>query len=219
VISPNKERQRRWNREAAKPPRARAKGDLTQKQELFCLAFIQTGNASEAYRRAYAASRMAGKTVHECASRVLADRKVSARVAELRAEAAERAKVSASEVVASLARDIRFDPARLFHQNGRPKQLHELDAATRLALRVEVDVEGKIKYRSPDKAAAREQPPEADRGAGARGGVSQRGVRADPGDPQGLSSGPGSYEPGARPAVENPTPSGHQLDSPSHRPG
>jgi hypothetical protein len=100
---------------------------------------------------------MAAKTVHECASRVLADRKVSARVAELRAEAAERAKISAIEVMASLARDIHFDPARLFHEDGRRKELHELDEATRSAVRVEVDAEGKIKYRSPDKAAAREQ--------------------------------------------------------------
>jgi hypothetical protein len=59
--------------------------------------------------------------------------------------------------MASLARDIRFDPARLFHQNGRPKQLHELDEATRSAVRAEVDAEGKMKYRSPDKTAAREQ--------------------------------------------------------------
>ena len=143
---------------AAKPTGARAKGGLTQKQEMFCLAFIEIGNASEAYRRAYAASRMAPKSVHECASRLLADRKVSARVAELRAEAAERAKISAAEVIASLARDIRFDPARLFHEDGRPKQLHELDEATRMALRgMEVLADGTLKYKFPEKTAAREQ--------------------------------------------------------------
>ena len=31
-----------------------------------------------------------------------------------------------TEVVASLARDIHFDPARLFHEDGRPKQLHSI---------------------------------------------------------------------------------------------
>jgi hypothetical protein len=35
--------------------------------------------------------------------------------------------------------------------------LHELDPATRLALRVERDADGNLKYRSPDKTAAREQ--------------------------------------------------------------
>jgi hypothetical protein len=118
---------------------------------MFCLAFIEIGNASEAYRRAYAASRMAAKTVHECASRVLADRKVSARVAELRAEAAERAKISATEVIASLAREIRFDPKRLSDEKGRRKKLHEMDEDTLLAVRVEADSDGKLKYKSPDK--------------------------------------------------------------------
>ncbi|TIS17849.1 MAG: hypothetical protein E5X10_01890, partial [Mesorhizobium sp.] len=28
-----------------------AKDELTQKQEAFCLAYVETGNASEAYRR------------------------------------------------------------------------------------------------------------------------------------------------------------------------
>ena len=54
-------------------------------------------------------------------------------------------------------RDIRFDPARLFHEDGRRKELHELDEATRSAVRVEVYAEGRIKYCSPDKTAAREQ--------------------------------------------------------------
>lgn len=149
---------------------ARAEGGLTQKQETFCLAFIETGNASEAYRRSYSAKRMSAKTVHECASRLLTDRKVSARVAALRAKVAERAELSAAQIMASLARDIHFDPARLFHEDGRPKQLHELDLNTRLAIRsykVEPVVKKsgkrakvigyKIEAKFPEKTAAREQ--------------------------------------------------------------
>ena len=52
---------------------------------------------------------------------------------------------------------IRFDPARLFHEDGRRKELHELDDATRLAVRVEADSDGNLRYKSPDKVAAREQ--------------------------------------------------------------
>jgi len=37
--------------------------------------------------------------------------------------------------MASLARDIRFDPAKLFHEDGRPKMPYELDEDTRVALR------------------------------------------------------------------------------------
>jgi hypothetical protein len=43
------------------------------------------------------------------------------------AKAAERTQIRATEVMASLARDIRFDPARLFHEDGTPKELHEMD--------------------------------------------------------------------------------------------
>lgn len=55
------------------------------------------------------------------------------------------------------ARVIRFDPRKLVDENGNPKMLHELDEATRLALHVEIDGEGNVKYRSPDKNQAREQ--------------------------------------------------------------
>lgn len=141
-----------------KPPRgvtgARADGGLTQKQEMYCLAFVETGNASEAYRRAYSAKHMRVKTVHECASRVLADRKVSARVADLRAKAAERAELSVADVMASLARVLRFDPRKLVDGKGKAKALHELDEDTALALNA-VEIDG-MKVRV-DRSAARDQ--------------------------------------------------------------
>jgi phage terminase small subunit len=53
---------------------------LTPKQERFLREYLETGNASEAYRRAYDASQMRAKTVNEQASRLLAHRKVAARL-------------------------------------------------------------------------------------------------------------------------------------------
>lgn len=44
---------------------------LTAKQQAFCLAYIETGNASEAYRRAYNSERMKAKTIHNAAWRLL----------------------------------------------------------------------------------------------------------------------------------------------------
>lgn len=85
------------------PTGARAEYDLTQRQEAFCLAFVETGNASEAYRRAYQAKRMSAKTVHECASRLLADRKVSARVAGLRGKAADKVLLTLEKHLEKLA--------------------------------------------------------------------------------------------------------------------
>jgi phage terminase small subunit len=70
---------------------SRSPAGLTQRQEAFCLAFVEAGNASEAYRRSYRPKRMSAKSVHEKASHILAAGKVRARVAELRGKAAEKA--------------------------------------------------------------------------------------------------------------------------------
>jgi len=71
-----------------------ASAALTGKQEAFARAYVETGNASEAYRRAYNAENMKPEAVWVEAGRVLSDPKVSPRVAELQAAAAERAIVS-----------------------------------------------------------------------------------------------------------------------------
>lgn len=67
---------------------------LTAKQEAWCLAYIETGNASEAYRRAYSASSSKPETVHRQAKALMDDPKIAARLAELRAPAAEAAQVT-----------------------------------------------------------------------------------------------------------------------------
>jgi phage terminase small subunit len=81
--------------------------NLTPKQEAFCLAYVETSNASEAYRRAYATKKAGAKTIHEKASRLLAEGKLRARLEELRQEHAERHKVTVDSLVKEL------DEARL----------------------------------------------------------------------------------------------------------
>lgn len=72
-----------------------AKEGLTPKQEAFCLAYVETGNASEAYRRSYdVAEDTKPETVWSEASRLVADPKVSARIMELQERAREIALVS-----------------------------------------------------------------------------------------------------------------------------
>jgi len=68
---------------------ARTAGGLTQRQEAFCLAFVETGNASEAYRRAYNAQNMSADAVNVEASRLVNNPKVSLRVAAPRTTGAE----------------------------------------------------------------------------------------------------------------------------------
>ena len=56
---------------------------LTPKQESFCLAYIETGNASEAYRQAYNAKNMKPETINRKAKVELDKGKIRARVEEL----------------------------------------------------------------------------------------------------------------------------------------
>lgn len=79
---------------------------LTPKQEAFAQAYVETGNASEAYRRAYDASEWKQTSVVVNASKLLAQTNVSLRVAELRGEALERHEMTV-EVIAALLRDDR----------------------------------------------------------------------------------------------------------------
>lgn len=67
---------------------------LTVKQEQFCLAYLETGNASEAYRRAYAAQNMKPETVNRAAKDLLDNPKITARLAELREPAVRAAKLT-----------------------------------------------------------------------------------------------------------------------------
>ena len=67
---------------------------LTAKQEAFCLAYVQTGNASEAYRTAYAAENMKPETIWREAHVLASNPNVSTRVIELQAMASERALVT-----------------------------------------------------------------------------------------------------------------------------
>lgn len=76
---------------------------LTPKQEAFALAFVETGNSSEAYRRAYnVRPTTSAETIWQSASRVLNDPRVSARVAELRVEHSKRHNVTVDSLIAEL---------------------------------------------------------------------------------------------------------------------
>lgn len=59
---------------------------LTPKQEKFCQRYIETGNASEAYRSSYNASRMKSETVNRVAHDMLKNSKITTRVQQLQDE-------------------------------------------------------------------------------------------------------------------------------------
>lgn len=62
---------------------------ITAKQSAFAQAYVETGNASEAYRRVYNAGNMTDATVWSTACVLLKNHKVAARVAQLQAEKAK----------------------------------------------------------------------------------------------------------------------------------
>ena len=70
---------------------------LTAKQEAFAKAIVEGMNQADAYRSAYSTKNMADKTVWENASRLAADSKVSARIAELRERLASESIMSAQQ--------------------------------------------------------------------------------------------------------------------------
>lgn len=75
---------------------------LTIKQENFCLAYVETGNASEAYRRAYDTEDMLPATVNRHAHGMLENDKVAARISELRSTVMERHKITVDDLLKEL---------------------------------------------------------------------------------------------------------------------
>ena len=75
---------------------------LTPKQEAFCQAYIETGNASEAYRRSYATDKMKPETINRKAKALLDNGKITARVSELQGEIKQRHDITVDSLIIEL---------------------------------------------------------------------------------------------------------------------
>jgi phage terminase small subunit len=96
------------------------------KHEAFCQQFLVDLNASAAYRRAYPDAKPKSAEASGC--RLLGNVKVAARLAELKAERAERNEVTADMVIQELAR-IGFSDMRAF-SNWGPGGVRLIDSNT-----------------------------------------------------------------------------------------
>jgi phage terminase small subunit len=86
-----------------------ASDKLTVKQQAFVKAYMETGNASEAYRRSYNVGKSTKpETVNRKAIEVLQNGNVSARIAEVRSAAAEKVVVDQAWVLERLMRNARI---------------------------------------------------------------------------------------------------------------
>lgn len=71
---------------------------LTPKQEAFARKYVETGNASDAYRFAYDASKMKLATINRAAHDVVSNSKIAARVRELQDAQLAAVDVTASDI-------------------------------------------------------------------------------------------------------------------------
>jgi len=67
---------------------------LTPKQEKFCLTYLETGNATEAYRQAYEAKNMKSETINKRAIELVKNGAIAGRLEELRTPMVEKAQVT-----------------------------------------------------------------------------------------------------------------------------
>ncbi|WJM55983.1 terminase small subunit [Pseudomonas asiatica] len=80
----------------------KAKRRFTDKMELFCLAYVETGNASEAYRRSYNTANMAEKTAQREGYNTLQKPQVQARIEELRNQVMDRHEITVDTLLLEL---------------------------------------------------------------------------------------------------------------------
>lgn len=76
---------------------------MTIKQEAFCHAYIETGNASEAYRRCYSCGRMKTETINRMAHDLINNRKITARVRLLQSELKKSSDIRKEDLLEELS--------------------------------------------------------------------------------------------------------------------
>ena len=76
--------------------------ELTQKQENFCLAYVETGNASEAYRRAYDTENMKPESINRKAKELMDNGKIAARLAEMQQATQQRHQLTVDDLINEL---------------------------------------------------------------------------------------------------------------------
>lgn len=82
---------------------------LTQKQEMFCLKFIELGTAADAYISAYGKPEgFNRKSAGETGSRILHDPKIAARITEIRQQVASEQGVGIKAIADQLDEDRKF---------------------------------------------------------------------------------------------------------------
>lgn len=138
-----------------------SKAAAAARRAKFVEEYIVNGeNATQAYKAAgFTAKNDAVAGVE--GGKLLKEPWVAAEIKRRRAESIEKAQektnLTAEEMLASLARDIRFDPVRVF-KDGTLIDFELMDPDTRRALRgLSFDAKGRPNIKFPEQTTAREQ--------------------------------------------------------------
>lgn len=135
--------------------------DLTIKQENFCNYYVETGNASEAYRRAYSCANMKDETVNRMAFDLVNSRKIAARIAELQAEQKAKSDITKEEIVRLCVDVIRGKSVTdvIEYRNGRKSErtVSKTWAVERLCKMLGFDSATEVKLKQDDEGMSREE--------------------------------------------------------------
>lgn len=99
------------------------KRKLTIKQDKFCLYYLQTGNASEAYRLAYNTSNMKPKSVTRCANGLMGNVNIISTLKELSERVTKEAVVDSAYVLKRLIEVDQMDIADIINDDWTLKPL------------------------------------------------------------------------------------------------
>lgn len=76
--------------------------EITVKQENFCNAYVETGNASEAYRRAFSCHKMKDPVINVKASELLRNGKITVRIKALQQELQQTSDITKERILSEL---------------------------------------------------------------------------------------------------------------------
>lgn len=99
---------------------------LTPKREKFCQEIVKGKNHSDAYRIAFKPKKSAKKTINEHASRLMADSKVKARIAELMAPLVEEVQLTRAQWIQDGLKLYKGDIRKLYDSFGNPIPICQL---------------------------------------------------------------------------------------------
>lgn len=108
--------------------------NLTPKQEKFCIEYLKSGNASEAYRLSYNAKKMSEQVINNEAKKLVDNHKIAVRLEELRKPVIQKTQLTLERVIVENMNVAFFDIRTILDDDGAVKPVNEWPAAAGAAI-------------------------------------------------------------------------------------